>query len=227
MRKDMEKHLRGALCAAAVLLACAASFSQAVVTAGDFFERVSNAYAAISDYEADINVTIGDDAMAGHLSFKRPNLLRIDFSDPEDQVVLFNGTDLVIYLPESSAVLTQNVTEAGESSASSPGLTLLRRYYSVSYVSGQSPVPLDEDSDEYVVQLLLSRRSASESFRTMVLSIDPESLLIRRVSATTSADVNYVFDFRNYETNTGIAEQRFIYDPPSSANAYNNFLLAE
>ena len=103
----------------------------------------------------------------------------------------------------------------------------MRRYYTVAYESGQSAVPLDENSDEMVVNLLLSRRSAAEAFRTIKLSVDPSTKLIRRVAAVSSQDVDYIFDFHNYNLNVNISDQRFIYDPPSSANNYNNFLLSE
>ena len=118
---------------------------------------------------------------------KRPEMLRIDFSDPAEQVVVFNGDDLTIYLPSpTSAILEQNVTASGPNVATSQGLSLLRRYYTVAYESGQSAVPLDENSDEMVVNLLLSRRSAAEAFRTIKLSVDPSTKLIRRVAAVSS-----------------------------------------
>jgi len=40
-------------------------------------------------------------------------MLRIDFTDPQDQVILFNGDDLKIYLPGASAVLEQTVNSSG------------------------------------------------------------------------------------------------------------------
>ena len=127
----------------------------------------------------------------------------------------------------TSAILEQNVTASGPNAATSHGLSLLRRYYTVAYESGQSAVPLDENSDEMVVNLLLSRRSAAEAFRIIKLSVDPSTKLIRRVAAVSSQDVDYIFDFHNYNLNVNISDQRFIYDPPSSANNYNNFLLSE
>lgn len=217
------------LCAAVFVCAfCTAVFSQEITTASDFFKSVSDRYAEIKDYEADIDITIGKSEMKGKISFKRPEMLRIDFSDPAEQVVVFNGDDLTIYLPSpTSAILEQNVTASGPNAATSQGLSLLRRYYTVAYESGQSAVPLDENSDEMVVNLLLSRRSAAEAFRTIKLSVDPSTKLIRRVAAVSSQDVDYIFDFHNYNLNVNISDQRFIYDPPSSANNYNNFLLSE
>lgn len=221
----MKKFLCAAVFACAL---CTAAFSQAITTAGDFFKSVSDRYAEIKDYEADIDISIGKNEMTGKMSFKRPEMLRIDFSDPADQVVVFNGNDLVIYLPSpTSAILEQNVTASGPNAATSQGLSLLRRYYTVAYESGQSAVPLDENSDEMVVNLLLSRRSASEAFRTIKISVDPSTKLIRRVVAVSAQDVDYIFDFHNYKLNMNITDQRFIYDPPSSANNYDNFLLSE
>lgn len=206
---------------------CAAAFSQAITTAADFFKSVSDNYAGIKDYEADVDIAIGKNRMQGKVSFKRPEMIRIDFSDPAEQVVVFNGDDLTIYLPGSSAILEQNVTGSGVNVATSQGLSLLRRYYTVAYDSGQNAVPLEDGSDELVVNLILSRRSAAEAFRTILLSVNPETKLIRRVTATAAQGTSYVMDFYNYRLNVNISDQRFMYDPPSSANNYNNFLLSE
>ena len=205
-----------------------ASFSQSILTASEFFKSVSDFYGTIQDYEADTDILVGSGgAMRGKVSFKRPEMLRIDFSQPDGQTILFNGETLVIYLPGSSAILQQTVSGSGAAAATPEGLSLMRRYYTVAYESGQAAVPLDEDSSEMVVNLILRRRSASEAFSKMLLSVDPATLLIRRIVATTPADLDYVFYFSNYSLNTGISEQRFIYDPPSSANNYNNFLFSE
>ena len=208
-------------------LLCTASFAQRITTANDFFKSVSETYTQITDYEANIQIRIGKTSMAGKVSFKRPQMLRIDFTEPAEQVIVFNGDSLVIYLPGSSAILEQSVSGGEGNLATAEGLSLLRRYYTVAYEVGQSPVPLEEGSDEMVVKLALSRRSAGEAFRTIRLSVDPSTHLIRRVDAITSQDVRYVFDFSDYKINVGISDQRFLYDPPSSANNYNNFLLSE
>lgn len=221
----MMKRIFGAVLA--VAMGMFPLFAQGITTANDFFKAVSERYEQINDYEADIEVKIGKTGMEGKVSYKKPGMLRMDFTDPQDQVVVFNGSDLTIYLPGSSAILEQNVSGIEENAATAQGLSLLRRYYSIAYASGQSPVPLEENSDEMVVVLQLSRRSPTETFRMILISVDPSSKMIRRVKATTAQDEVYVFDFYNYRLNTNISDQRFIYDPPSSANNYNNFLISE
>lgn len=209
----------------------ATAFSQAIRTAGDFFKEISNYYATINTYEASMEIAADKTEMKGKVSFKKPDLLRIDFTVPSEQVIVFNGEMLTIYLPDSDAILQQSIqnnsSSAGSALATPQGLSLMNRYYTVAYEIGQDPVPLDAESTEKVVKLVLSRRNSSESFRTIQLAVNPETKLIRRIEAVTTRGETFIFNFSNYVLNQDIPDQRFIYDPPSSANNYNNFLFSE
>jgi outer membrane lipoprotein-sorting protein len=208
-------------------------YAQEIVTAERYLESVSQVYGGVRDYEAQIVIRSGSTNMRGTLSFLSPSYLRIDFTVPAEQVIVFNGELLTVYLPGQRAVLSQAVTPsrrtgaAGASMASAQGLILLRRNYIPSFVSGPSPIPLDEGSEELAVKLRLVRRSASEGFRELVLSVNPENRLIRRIEGRTIADGNVRFDFTNVRTNLGIPEGRFIYDSPASAYMYNDFLFRD
>ena len=219
----MKKLILGFVC----LFATAFAFSQSIQTAADFFKTVSDTYATIQDYEASVLITASRSSMRGKVSFKRPEMLRIDFSDPAEQVILFNGDTLTIYLPGTSAILEQNVGASGVSAATAQGLALLKRYYTVAYETGQTAVSLDDGSGQMVVNLILYRRTASEAFSRIKLSVDPDTKLIMYVEATTPQGETYTFRFSDYALNIGIVDQRFMYDPPSSANNYSNFLFAE
>jgi outer membrane lipoprotein-sorting protein len=209
------------------------AFSQEIVTAEKYLENVSDRYISIRDYEAQVLIRSGSTEMIGNLSYLDPFFLRIDFTKPTEQVMVFNGELLTVYIPELRAVLNQTVarrsgtTAAGASLASAQGLQLLRRGYVPTFVSGPEPVPLDDRDRENVVKLRLTRRLASEGFREIILSVAPETLLIRRIEGRTIADVLVRFDFSDVRTNLGIPEQRFIYDSPASANMYNNFLFRD
>ena len=223
----MKKFISACVIAFAVVSSLCA---QTILTASSFFKSVSENYSTIKDYEANVDIKASKTTMAGHVSYKSPNLLRIDFTNPEEQVICFNGDLLTIYLPGSAAILNQTVdnsNNSGANLATAQGLALLSRYYSPAYETGQEPVPLDEDSDEMVVNLILRRRNMSEAFTTIKLSVLPTTMLIRRIEATTPQGETFSFDFKNYVLNNGISDQRFIYDPPTSANNYNNFLFSE
>lgn len=205
-------------------------YSQGIVTASDYFKKISDYYATIKDYEATIEIVADKQEMAGVVSYKKPNLMKIEFSKPEEQVIVFNGDMLTIYLPNSSAVLQQAVQSEKDSSsnlATSQGLSLLRRYYVIAYEYGQEPVALEEGSIEKVMKLKLTRRNTSEAFQTIKIAINTETNLIRRIEAVTPKGEQFIFNYLDYKINQDITDQRFIYDAPSSANNYNNFLFSE
>ena len=206
-------------------------FAQNITTASAYFKTVSEYYGTIKDYEVDFEIKIEKKETAGKLSFKAPNLLRMDYTNPEEQVICFNGDVLTIYLPDAPAVLQQQVSPDKANNAASlttpQGLSLMSRYYTVAYETGQNAEPLDDESDEMVVKLILTRKSASEAFRYIKLAINDETKLIRRIEAVTTKGEEFVFNFYDYSLNQNLSEQRFVYDAPSSANNYNNFLFTE
>jgi outer membrane lipoprotein-sorting protein len=205
--------------------------AQEIITAERYLESVAENYGNIRDYEARIVIRSGNSTMYGTVNHLIPSFLRIDFTSPATQVILYDGNLLTIYLPEYQAVLNQGIAASrrpsGASLATAQGLVLLRRNYTPAFVTGPAPVPLESGSDEMVVKLRLTRRSGSENFREIFLDIDPETRLIRRIEGRTITDSTVRFDFSEIKINQGIPEQRFSYDSPASANLYNNFLFRD
>ncbi|MCL2602710.1 MAG: outer membrane lipoprotein carrier protein LolA [Treponema sp.] len=218
--------ISGAVCSA---------FSQEIITADRFLQTVSERYVEIRDYEARIVIRSDTTDMVGELSFLQPYFLRIDFSDPADQILIFTGELLTVHVPRLRTVLSQSVTPVrranspvgGASMASAQGLQLLRQGYVPSFVTGPAPVPIDGGNSERVVQIRLTRRLVSENFREIILSINPDTLLIRRLEARTLTNALVRFDFTNIRTNVGIPEQRFVHNAPPTANLHNNFLFRD
>ena len=204
-------------------------FAQSITTASAYFKTISEYYSTIKDYEVNFEIKVDKQESAGRLSFKAPDLLRLDYTNPEEQVICYNGDTLTVYLSDSDAVLQQSITsETGAEALTTPqGLSLLSRYYTIAYETGQNAEPLDEDSDEMVIKFVLYRKSAAEAFRSISIAVSEQTKLIRRIEAITPKGEVILFDFYDYVLNQGITDQRFIYDPPSSANNYNNFLFSE
>ena len=204
-------------------------FAQNITTASAYFKTISEYYTSLKDYEVNFEIKIEKQETAGRLSFKAPDLLRLDYTNPEEQVICYNGDTLTIYLPDSDAVLQQNITgETGAEALTSPqGLSLLSRYYTVAYETGQNAEPLEDGSDEMVIKFILQRKSAAEAFRYINIAVSEQTKLIRRIEAVTPKGEVILLDFYDYVLNQGITDQRFIYDAPSSANNYNNFLFSE
>ncbi len=207
-------------------------FAQNITTASAYFKTISEYYGTIKDYEVDYEIRIEKSESRGKLSFKAPNLLRMDYTNPEEQVICFNGDVLTIYIKEpAEAVLQQQVNAGSTSSATTmttpQGLSLMSRYYTVAYETGQNAEPLDPDSDEMVIKFVLTRKSAAEAFRSIKICVNEGTKLIRRIEAVTPKGEEFIFDFYDYKLNQNISDQRFIYDAHSSENNYNNFLFSE
>ena len=232
MKLSVKKSIWSAFAAAILSAGVFAQGPETIITANEYFKSVSEEYGKIKDYQANANITIDKEDMKAKITYLQPDKVRFDFSKPEEQVIVFNGETLTIYLPGHQAVLTQNANAEDSDAkgnaanlATSEGLSLMRRYYTVSYETSQETVPLDEGSDEKVVRLVLWRRTTSEAFRYIKLSITPKTKLIRRIEAVTPADITYKIDFSDYEINQGLTAQRFSYDIPSAANSYDNFMF--
>ncbi len=133
--------------------------AQDMLTAENYFDQVSDRYGKIQDYEAQIRMSKGDTVMSGVLYYKNPNLLRINFTEPEEQVLATDGELLSIYIPKYEVILEQKLKRRSQAAvaqmASQQGLHLLKKNYGVAYLISPDEVPLDEDSDEMVVKLKL------------------------------------------------------------------------
>lgn len=201
---------------------------QEILTAPDFFGRVSERYSEIVDYSADISITNDETSYGGELFYRRPNFIRINFEEPAEQVLVSDGENLQVYIPRYNVVLQQSLLREGGAGpaalANAEGLELMRRNYSIAYLDSPDPVPLEEDSDVMVTKLRLTWRSTNEGYRQLTLSIG-EDLLIRRIIGVTIGFTEVQFDFTNIVLNQNIPVARFDYDAPSSANTFENFLF--
>jgi outer membrane lipoprotein-sorting protein len=197
-------------------------------TAERFFDGISEYYGSVKDYEGDLVITRGDQVQRARISYKSPNMLRLDFSSPNGQVLVVNNEKLELYIPAYRVSFVQAIGNHSDTAlanmANSQGLMLMKRNYSIGYVSGPDPVPLEEGSEEIVTKLKLNWRSSSEGFRELTLSIG-ENRLIRRIEGLTTGMERLVFDFINLKINKGIPHSRFDYKSPPEGNAIENFLF--
>ncbi len=210
------------------LLGIASGFGQEILTAAKYFDSISSGYGSIKDYTAHITITTKNRKMEGTLYYKTPNLLRINFSKPKNQVINVNGKTLVIYIPSQNVVMEQELKKHKSTSlaimANKQGLELLKQGYSVAYLKGPNPVPLDKGSKEMVRKLNLVWRKTDEGYRQIILSISADGM-IRRIKGTTLDYETFQYDFTHIRINQDLPDVRFQYDPPPSAYMMKNFLF--
>ena len=223
------KRLRIGLCSSILALVALSAGAQDIRTAENTFDEVSARYGKIQDYQAGITVTRGEAVMTGKIYYRIPNLLRIDFTQPSEQVLVTDGEKLTVYIPKYEVIMEQKLKRRSAAAvanmASRQGLNLLKKNYSVAYLTGPVPVPLQEGSTEMVVKLRLTSRYTQEGFRQIILSVGQNGL-IRRITGVTLGYEELTYDFAGIAVNQGIPEKRFKYDAPAYANVYSDFLFS-
>jgi outer membrane lipoprotein-sorting protein len=202
--------------------------AQDIVTAARYFDTVSEKYGSVADYSAKVSIVQGKSTMDGVLLYKNPNKMRIEFSNPPGQVINSDGKSLTVFLPRYSVAFTQELKKRSDAAiaamASKQGLNLLKSSYSIGYVVGPEPVPLDGTAGEPVVKLKLTWRSGTQAYRQLELSIGANGY-IRRIVGVTGGQQTLQFDFTAIKVNIGIPDTRFDYDSPPTANMIHNFLF--
>lgn len=224
--KKINERFKFILSALVFCLATMNIGAQSIVTGSDFFNRVAENYAGIQDYLADFEMVLDGNLMSGLIYYKSPNLLRIDFNEPGEQVLVSDGNMLKIYVPGYDVTLTQSLGSAiNPGIASAEGLSLLRRNYQIAFKDSPDPQPLvsGDSSSELVYKLNLTWRNTAQGFRQIEMSVTPD-LYIRRMTAVTADRRNIQFTFRDIRVNQNIPDARFDYDSPPSSNNYDNFL---
>ncbi len=201
--------------------------AQEIVTGTDFFDRVAANYGNIQDYLADFEMIVEDNLMSGTIYFSQPNRMRIDFTEPEEQVLVSDGQIIQVYVPEYNVTLTQTLNEQTNpgTAISEEGLQLLRRNYQIAFLNSPDPEPLEEGdaSSELVYKLFLTWRNTAQGFREIEIAVTPD-LFIRRMTAVTADRKNVQFSFNDIQINQNIPDARFEYDSPPSSNNFDNFL---
>ena len=166
--------------------------------------------------------------MEGVLFFKSPNLLRINFSEPEEQVISVNNDILTLHIPDQNVIMEQKLQKHSDATlavmASKEGLELLRKGYSVAFLKGPDPVFLEDGSEEMVRKLNLVWRKTDEGYRQIEMSISEDGM-IRRMKGLTVNYETFQFDFTEIRINQNIPLSRFDYESPPSAYVMNNFLF--
>ncbi|MDR3200581.1 MAG: outer-membrane lipoprotein carrier protein LolA [Spirochaetales bacterium] len=202
--------------------------AQDIMTAENFFDQMSEIYGEVRDYIAKVTIIQEKETMGGVLYYKTPNLLRIDFTSPAEQVLVTDGSKLTVYIPLYRVVMSQALRQrsaaALNSMASKQGLVILKRNYSIAYLEGPGRVPLEPSSPVMVTKLKLTWRTNSEGFREMILSVNSQNMICR-IDAITVGYQKIQFNLEDIRINQNIPDARFKYDPPASANVQENFLF--
>ncbi len=225
-----------------------------LLSAKTLLEKLSESFKTnVRDLKAEITLSQGNSNSTGVLLFKNPQKVRIDFTDPANQVICSNGYELWVYIPYLNIVLHQDILakerlksdededaqdnnkpnsnsepEAEEKITTNPILL--------------NPVGLDKFLTEYAIeyhetkekinykdnskvyQLKLIRwRSSKHGFNVIYLTVQDNGI-IRQVKGITAAYKQIKLDIDKIQLNTNISDLKFDYEPPAHTSTVDDFI---
>ncbi len=186
-------------------------------TLDEAVQRLETAYRGIRDLKATFqqaafNRTLNQTLEArGTLYLKKPGKLRWEYATPTPQEIVSDGQRLWVYTPELKQV---NVTDApgalaGPAGSFLQGLGQVREHFQARFLNPAQPT----DPDGLVILDLAPKRPEPMLAR-LVLSVDPQSGLVRKAVVYDELGNTVTVRFLDVRVNPGLADSLFTFVPP-------------
>jgi len=181
------------------------------ISADELLARVTKRYKALDDFRADVVVAtssphLGEtSSSAGVLYSRQPNLVRVEFREPLEQTIVFDGEYMYVYIPGGTQVLRY----AG------PGLSYLADLpRALDNLSADYDVALAAETGGGTYELHLDAKREPAPFPEIRMWIDRERLVAVRADFYDAARNSTSYRFSAYEFNPGLPASLFSFDVP-------------
>lgn len=224
-----------------------------VIGAKELLEKISNNFKqTVKDYEADFKWIQSDNVQEGKLYFKNSQKLRLNFTNPPNQVICTNGYDLWFYMPAYNYLLTQKLLskekkivsfEEEESKKKNKKDTNKNENQNPDIVFF-APIGFDKLLSDYAVEFnesktlinynghmvysfkLIRWKTSKNGINVIYLFVEPNGI-IRKFEGITASYRKITIELNNIKINTGIDDKIFDYNPPSHVRILENFMSGE
>jgi len=197
---------------ALISLAAAAclSVSAPQVSPHDVIAKVEQTLSSIQSFQADFVQTFYATTVSkplsekGRVYMKKPDLMRWEYKDPEEKLIVFKEGILLTYMPEDKQLYRQKLAPE-QYETEILALLVGKGHLMAKYEIESSPFP---GEGKNVSQLKLTPREEGE-YTYILLEVDRTSWLIRRAIFFDWAGNKNEFAFENMKTNARLPENLF------------------
>ena len=223
-----------------------------LLSAKTLLEKLSESFKIdIRALKAEIRLVQGNTTSTGVLYFKNPQKIRINFTEPPNQVICSNGYELWVYIPYLNIVLHQDILERErikdyendekinkenkeKKEIKEPeiitnpillnpvGLDKFLTEYSIEYHETKEKINYKDNTKVYKLKLI-RWRSTKHGFNVIYLIIQ-ENGIIRKVSGVTASYKQIILELDKIELNTNISDLKFNYEPPAHTSTVDDFI---
>ena len=211
----------------AALVAVGAAAGVQAQTPDAVMQRASSAYSQMKTLRAEFQQTItnpltGTNAISRGVMFRRaPNLLSVNFSDPQGDRVVADGKSLWVYLPSSapgqvirlpaSGKSTLALVEPGELFLSSPSTRYNITSGGTSTISGRRT---------NVVSLV--PKQPNNMFARAKVWVDVQDNSVRQFEVVDANGLTRLVTITKLQPNIGISASEFRFTPPKNARVLDS-----
>ncbi len=192
------------------------SVSASALTADEIADKVQATYQGFSDLQGTFlqratNKLSGmTQEASGRLFLKWPGRMRWEYEKPESRLFLIDGKTLWSYTPSERQVMAQDVSGA---LATTPigilfGMSSLRRDFQVRPIVHAGT----RDSSESLLEL--TPKGKDLAFKRVILGIDRESFLIRRLTVFDPYGNTTTVELSKQKVNSDLKDELFQFSPP-------------
>ncbi|MFZ9887677.1 MAG: outer-membrane lipoprotein carrier protein LolA [Myxococcota bacterium] len=150
----------------------------------------------------------------GVVRFKKPGLMRWDYTDPTPKTFLIDGSRLWVHQPKDNTVLVDHCFKQDGLTASVAflwGAGDIEKQFHVSWFDGTFGAPSD-------LHLALEPREANGIFKRLILVVDPGTYRVKQsVVVDPNGNVNQ-FLYEDLRFNHGVSPSAFRFTPPTGTH---------
>ena len=144
----------------------------------------------------------------GSLYVKKPDKLRMEIKEPEEQLIIANGQILWIYLPDNKQVVKEKLDVSNKSKTALTiltGMARLDRDFEISREQGS------EKSRGYTLGLI--PKDTKSMIKRMKLDVDKNDFSFQKVTVEDSFGNWTSYELKNVKINSGISDSKFDFKP--------------
>jgi len=152
----------------------------------------------------------------GTFAIRKPAMMRWDYEEPERKVAITDGRETWLYLPEDREVHRGTLDRDGAGAAAlllAGKLRLDKDFYS-RVLSGDDLEEVGPQGVAGAVVLELAPVNRAEEFERLIVAVDPERLLIRRVTVVDSLGGRMIFELHDLDRNVPLPDELFRFEVP-------------
>lgn len=158
----------------------------------------------------------------GRFCMKKPSRMRWDYEKPEEKLAIIDGKSSWLYIPADREVYRGTMEDLEQSGAAAlvlGGRLRLDADFESRRLNPDEAGPLGVMG---AVAIELKPHRTFEQFDRLVLAIEPDHLLIRRLSVIDSLGGRMMFDLFDLEEDVMLSDELFHFVPPAGVEVIEN-----